>query len=103
MTDLTAIPKERLIADLKRVVADAEHLLHATAGQASADVADLRSKVQSTLAQAKASLTDAQHAVVDKAKEVGRATDDFVHENPWKSIGVAAGVGLVIGLLIGRR
>ncbi|WP_374592552.1 YqjD family protein [Aquabacterium sp.] len=103
MTDLTTIPKERLMADLKRVVADAEHLLQATAGQASADVADLRSKIQGTLAQAKANLADAQHVVVDKAKEVGRATDDFVHENPWKSIGVAAGVGLVIGLLIGRR
>lgn len=103
MTDLTSIPKERLISDLKRVVADAEHLLQATAGQATADVADLRSKIQGTLTQAKASLADAQSAVVDKAKEVGRATDDFVHDNPWKSIGVAAGVGLVVGLLIGRR
>lgn len=103
MADLTSIPKERLISDLKRVVADAEHLLHATASQTGAEVADLRTKVQSTLAAAKASLADAQHVVVDKAKEVGRATDDFVHENPWKSIGVAAGVGLVVGLLIGRR
>lgn len=103
MTDLTSLPKERLIADLKRVIVDAEHLLHATAGQAGAEVADLRTKIQGTLAQAKSSLADAQAAVIDKAKEVGRATDDFVHDNPWKSIGVAAGVGLVVGLLIGRR
>ncbi len=103
MADLTSIPKERLVADLKRVVADAEHLLHATAGQASADMADLRSKIQGTLSQAKANLAEMQTAVVDKAKEVGRTTDEFVHENPWKSIGVAAGVGLVVGLLIGRR
>lgn len=103
MTDLTSLPKERLVADLKRVVADAEHLLQATAGQAGADVADLRARIQNTLAQAKLSLSDAQAAVVDKAKEVGRAADGYVHENPWKSVGIAAGVGLVVGLLIGRR
>jgi ElaB/YqjD/DUF883 family membrane-anchored ribosome-binding protein len=36
-------------------------------------------------------------------RQAGHAADDFVHEKPWVSIGVAAGVGLIIGLLIGRR
>ena len=56
-----------------------------------------------TLLQAKSGLIDAQAAAVDKAKSAAKAADGYVHENPWKSIGVAAGVGLLIGMLIGRR
>ena len=46
---------------------------------------------------------DAQAVALDKAKAAGRAADDYVHENPWRSVGIAAGAGLIIGLLIGRR
>jgi ElaB/YqjD/DUF883 family membrane-anchored ribosome-binding protein len=53
--------------------------------------------------QAKADLAQMQHAAIAKVRDAGHATDEFVHENPWKSIGVAAGIGMVVGLLIGRR
>ena len=97
------VSKEKLVADLKVVVADTEELLRATAGQAGDKVAEIRSRIQDHLATAKDSLAEAQAAVVDKAKQVGRATDDYVHDNPWRSVGVAAGIGLLVGLLIGRR
>ncbi len=100
MTDVT---KEKLIADFKVVVADAEELLRVTAGQAGEKAVELRSKIQSRLADAKLHLADAQQVMVDKAKAVGRASDEYVHDHPWRSVGIAAGVGLVIGLLIGRR
>ena len=101
MTDI--VTKEKLVADFKVVVADAEELLKATAGQAGDKVAELRSKAQANLAIAKASLADAQAALLEKAKAAGRAADDYVQENPWRAVGIAAGIGLVIGLLIGRR
>lgn len=100
MTDVT---KEKLISDFKIVVADAEELLKATAGQAGEKAVELRAKIQSRLADAKLQLADAQEAMMVKAKAAGRAADDYVHDNPWRSVGIAAGVGLVIGLLIGRR
>jgi ElaB/YqjD/DUF883 family membrane-anchored ribosome-binding protein len=103
MAELTDVSKDKLIADFKVVVADAEELLRATAGQAGEKVAAARSRVEENLARARGSLAEAQAAVVDKAKAVGRVTDDYVQENPWRSVGVAAGVGLIIGLLIGRR
>ncbi|HEX5372932.1 MAG TPA: DUF883 family protein [Aquabacterium sp.] len=103
MSDLTAEQKDKLMADLKLVLADAEALLSATAGDASAGVAELRSRVQATLAQAKTGLVEVQAAVIDKAKATAKATDVYVHENPWKSIGIAAGVGLMLGMLISRR
>jgi ElaB/YqjD/DUF883 family membrane-anchored ribosome-binding protein len=103
MSEAKAVNKDRLIADMKVVVSDAEELLRATASQAGDKVTELRGKIQDNLSKAKASLADAQAAVVEKAKEAGHATDEYVHENPWKSVGIAAGIGLVIGLLIGRR
>jgi len=98
-----ASTKDQLVSDLKRVISEAEQLLHATAGQAGSEVANLRSRIQESLQSARANLADAQAAVVDKAKAAGRATDDYVHDHPWKAVGVAAGVGLLLGLLIGRR
>lgn len=103
MTEMTDVTKEKLIADFKVVVADAEELLRATAGQAGDKVAEIRSRAQEHLARAKIKLAEAEDILVDKAKEVGRAADDYVHENPWSSVGIAAGVGFLVGLLIGRR
>ena len=103
MSDMSMVNKDKLIADMKLVVSDAEELLRATANQAGDKVGELRTKIQDHLVTARASLADAQAAMVDKAKEVGRVTDDYVQDNPWRSVGIAAGVGLVIGLLIGRR
>jgi ElaB/YqjD/DUF883 family membrane-anchored ribosome-binding protein len=48
-------------------------------------------------------LSEAQDALVEKGKIAAQATDDYVHEKPWHAVGIAAGVGLVVGLLIGRR
>jgi ElaB/YqjD/DUF883 family membrane-anchored ribosome-binding protein len=103
MNSATDVSKEKLVADLKIVVADAEELLRATAGQAGEKVAELRTRIEARLGNARATLAEAQSAIVDKAKQAGRATDDYVHDNPWRSVGIAAGIGLVVGILIGRR
>ena len=94
---------DRLLNDLHQVVTDAESLLRATADQTSAGASELRARVQSTLDRAKSSLGEFQAAAVDRAKAASKATDDYVHDNPWQSVGVAAGVGLLIGLLLSRK
>ena len=103
MNDTTQVSKEKLIADFKVVVADSEELLRTTAGQAGEKIAELRAKAQDHLATAKIKLADAEAAIVDKAKQAGRVADDYVHDNPWGAVGIAAGVGFLVGLLIGRR
>jgi ElaB/YqjD/DUF883 family membrane-anchored ribosome-binding protein len=94
---------QKLVADLKVVVADAEELLRASAGQAGEKVAVARERIQTSLAAARIKLSDAEQAVRERSKEAANATDEFVHDQPWKAVGIAAGIGLVIGLLIGRR
>jgi len=96
------ISKEKLMQDLRVVVADAEDLLRATAGQAGEKVSAARERIQENLAAAKQRLAAAQDAVVARTKEAAKVTDEYVHENPWKAVGIGAGVGLIIGMLIAR-
>ncbi len=103
MTIENAVSKEKLVQDLRIVVADTEELLRATASQAGEKVAVAREKIQQTLDRAKVRLAEAEDIVIDKTKQAARATDDYVQEHPWKAAGIAAGIGLIIGLLIGRR
>ncbi len=99
----TTVTKEQLISDFKVVIADAEALIRATANQGGEAVGNLRAKAEESLAAAKVKLADAQDALIEKGKVAAQATDDYVHEKPWHAVGIAAGIGLVIGLLIGRR
>ena len=95
--------KQKLVADLKVVVADAEELLRATASQAGEKVSAARERIQASLATAKVKLTDAERALLDKTKDAAKVTDEYVRENPWQAVGIAAAAGLVLGVLISRR
>jgi ElaB/YqjD/DUF883 family membrane-anchored ribosome-binding protein len=99
----SAVTKDKLVEDLRVVVADAEELLRATAGQAGDKIAAARERIQDSLAHAKVRLAAAEEAIVERTKQAARATDEYVHENPWKAVGIAACVGVIVGMLIGRR
>lgn len=103
MTTETAISKEKLMQDLQIVIGDAEELLRATASQAGEKAAAAREKIQDSLHRAKVKLAEAEDVMIDQAKQAARVTDEYVHDHPWKAVGMAAGIGLIIGLLIGRR
>jgi ElaB/YqjD/DUF883 family membrane-anchored ribosome-binding protein len=102
-TDPSEVTKEQLVNDFKVVIADAEALLKATAGQGGEALAAARARAEESLAVAKARMAEAQAALLVRTRAAAKATDEYVHMHPWKAIGVAAGVGLVIGMLIGRR
>jgi ElaB/YqjD/DUF883 family membrane-anchored ribosome-binding protein len=103
MSNGTDVSREKLASDLKVVVADAEELLRATAGQMGEKAVVARERIQESLRVAKDKLARVEEAVVDKTKAAARATDDYVHDHPWGAVGIAAAVGLVIGMLISRR
>ncbi len=96
------IGKDKLLQDMRMVVNDAEELLRATAGQAGEKVSAARERIQANLESAKSKLAEAEHIVMDKTKQAAKATDQYVHENPWKAVGVSAGIGLIVGMLISR-
>jgi ElaB/YqjD/DUF883 family membrane-anchored ribosome-binding protein len=100
---LNPIHNEKLMTDLRAVIADAEELLRLGADQAGDQAAAWRVRIQERIDQARITLSHLQESAVDRAKAASRATDDYVHEHPWKAVGMAAGVGLILGMLIGRR
>jgi len=97
------INSENLMSDFKALMADAEDLIKATASQDNGSLGAIRSKALETLNNAKESLSSVEGTVTEKAKVVAERTDEFVHRNPWEAVGVAAGIGLLVGLFIRRR
>ena len=95
--------KDRLLNDLRVVVADAEALLQAGAHEASAGTLAAREQLLARLDAARESMGRARQTLVERSKAAGRAADSYVHENPWKAIGAAAGAGMLFGLLLARR
>ena len=103
MNEQIADRRQRLVEDLKAVIADAEELLGLSAAEAGEGAVRLRERVQERLARVKDQLADAQDSALERARAAGRVADDFVHDRPWQALGAAAGIGLLLGLLIGRR
>ncbi len=94
---------DRILDDLRRVVDDAEGLMRETAGVAGERAADARARAAESLRQARERLQSVEEELMTRARAAARDTDRYVRDNPWQSIGIAAGVGLLLGLLIGRR
>lgn len=96
-------PREQLVADLKVLMSDVEELVKATASQSGDKIAEVRGRIQNAAAELRPRLAQAEALLKEKARIAAATTDDYVHDHPWTAMGVSAGVGVIIGLLIGRR
>lgn len=94
---------EKLISDYKVVVADAEALVKAVASQSADKIADARIQMQHALIELKPRLANTEAVLRDKTRVAVSAADEYVHHNPWMAMGAATSLGIVVGLLIGRR
>ena len=103
LVDSASETKQQLVANLRRVISDAEDLLAATAGQTDSKITELRARAKENLALARERLADADAAMRARARQAAEVTDEYVHDHPWSSIGSAAALGILIGVLLGRR
>ena len=85
-------PADRFMDELRNVIADAEELLRVTADQAGPKVQEVRARAEESLRVAREHLTGA-----------GAELDSQVRANPWAAVGIAAGVGLIVGILLSRK
>ena len=95
--------KGKMVDDFKLIINDADDLLQATAKVSGEGFNLTRAKFAEKLITAKASLADAEKVVVNKAKQAATVTDNYVKGSPWTSVGIAAGVGILIGFLVAKR
>ena len=90
---------ERLSADFRELMAASEDLLRKTAAHTGDGVDDARVALRRQLSNAQGAAAHWQKAASKKYKELSSASDEFVHENPWKAVGIAAVVGIAISAI----
>jgi ElaB/YqjD/DUF883 family membrane-anchored ribosome-binding protein len=100
MTD-TQVAKDKLVNDFNAVVSDTEQLLKSVASAGGERTQALRANVEQNLRLAKERLNEFQDAAVQRTRAAAKATDEYVHTNPWQSIAIAAGLGAIIGIVVG--
>jgi ElaB/YqjD/DUF883 family membrane-anchored ribosome-binding protein len=94
---------DRLMKDLRAVVVDTEELLKATANQTGERIEKVRARAEESLRNARTRVQAASQDVQAAAQDAMREVDSQVRQNPWTAVGVAAAIGLVMGILIGRK
>lgn len=95
--------KDVTVSSLKKNIRDAEAVLDSLVNSGDERLADARARMRESLDHARDTLADAEVNLREKSREVARVTDDYVRENPYRTIGVAAALGVLIGCLISRR
>lgn len=99
MTDQTS----SLLDQSQEILHKTEKLIADAASATGKEAEALQARILNGLREAKSRLTDAEEVALEKARNAARATDEYVHEHPWKAIGIGAAVGVVVGMLIARR
>jgi len=85
-------PTSNMMDELRAVIENAEELLRATADQAGPKVQEARARAEESLRQARERILGA-----------GQDLDAQVRAHPWAAVGIAAGLGLIAGILLSRK
>ena len=101
--ELQAVTREKLVADMRTVLADTELLLKAVVGQSGEKLAALQPRIEESLRRARARVAEFEQVASERTRIAAQATDDYAHEHPWRIAGTTALLGVAVGLLIGRR
>ena len=101
MTDSIDSSRSTLIQDFKAVVEDGEKLLRALAATGAEKGGSLRASAEENLAAARERLKELQADAMERSRAAAKATDEYVHENPWQSMGAVALVAALVGFILG--
>jgi ElaB/YqjD/DUF883 family membrane-anchored ribosome-binding protein len=99
----SAMARERVLRDLKTLARDSEDLLKATAGDLSEKARGARARVADALERAKATCAELQEQTIASAKAAAKRADTMIRDHPYESIGIAFGIGLLVGVLVARK
>jgi ElaB/YqjD/DUF883 family membrane-anchored ribosome-binding protein len=94
-----SVTRDKLVEDFKALSKDVQELLKATASVVGEKASEARVKVQDSLKTAQDKLSVVQENVRAKGQEAFTATDGYVRDNPWNAVGVAAGIGFLLGVV----
>lgn len=99
----SAVARERVMDDLRQLARDAEDLLKATAGDAGEKAREARARLAATVEKARATCDELQTRSLASAKAAVKKADDTIRTHPYESIGLAFGIGLLLGAVVSRK
>lgn len=92
--------RERLVTDMKTVLADTEELLRAVGAESKEKIAGIRPRVEAAILRARTRLAEMEAAIETRARQRAREVDAYAAEHPWKAAGMAAAVGAAVGAIV---
>lgn len=95
-----SVTVDKLLEDLQAVITNAEELLKATSGHAGEKVQEARARAEESISAARERLGEVREDTLQHARELVSSGEEYVRRNPWQAVGIAAGAGLLVGLLI---
>ena len=95
--------QDELLQEFQALVKDTEKLLQQSADLTGEKAEDLRTQIHQSLSRARATMHNAEASVRERSKAAVDATESYVQTHPWQSMGIAAGVGMLLGMLITKR
>jgi len=99
----TKSKRDQLTADFERVMDDINALIGAAGAKVDSEVGAIRERLRERLDDTRRRLGDLQQEGIERARRAAHHTDEYVRDHPWHAVGVAAALGLVVGVLIARR
>ncbi len=100
---LEEVPQDALQDELQALIGDAEKLLQHAADMAGDQADELRKHIQLNLQRARETLGSSEEVIRQRAEDIQQVTETYIKNNPLQALGIAAGVGLLIGLLLGNN
>ena len=101
--DQAATARDRLASELRSLVSDAEEMLKAASRGGNEQLQHVRERLERGVSTARDELNAFQEAAFERARQTAADTDAYVHEHPWNAVGIAAAVGVLLGVLLSRR
>ncbi|WP_339461919.1 DUF883 family protein [Pseudomonas sp. EA_105y_Pfl2_R69] len=98
-----ASSQDQLLEEFQALVRDTEQLLQHSASLAGEQAEELREQIRGSLDRARTTLHNAEGALLERGKAAVQVTEGYVQTHPWQTLGVAAAIGLLLGMLISRR
>lgn len=95
-----ADPRERLLSDVKTLLADTEALLAAVGAESKEKIAGIRPQLEAAMQRARTRAVELEAALEARAREGALRVDAYATEHPWQTAGMAAAVGATVGAII---
>lgn len=94
---------DQLRKELKTLADTLEEVMQSSGDKSETEIQKLKEKAENLVKTSRDTLAQTSEKIADHTREMADKADSYVHEKPWNGMGIAAAVGVVLGVLLARR